>query len=115
MKRPDEKLFLADMLDQARHAMASVNGRSRSDLESDLILEAALKRFLEVLGEAANRVSEATRVKMPGIPWRDIVSMRNRLIHAYATVDRNVVWEVVNVDLPALVPVLEQYLADHPS
>jgi uncharacterized protein with HEPN domain len=81
--------------------------RRREDLDTDAVLAAALERFIEVVGEAASRVSPTTRERLSGIPWTEIVGMRNRLIHGYASVDHDVVWTVVSRDLPALVSTLE--------
>lgn len=111
MRPPDDTVLLQDMLDYARKALCSVQGRSRQDLEDDDVLAAALERFIEILGEAAGRVSEETRSAMPEVPWRAIVSMRNRLVHGYAAVDRDIVWAVVTTDLPNLVKTLEHHLA----
>lgn len=60
-------------------------------LDSDQLLAAALERFIEVVGEAANKVSEPTRRSAPQIPWREIIGMRNRLVHGYASVDHDIV------------------------
>jgi len=91
------------MLDHARKAVAASTDRERSDLDHDEVLAAALENFIEVVGEAASRVSDATRRALPLVPWREIVGMRNRLVHGYASVDHDVVWDVVTTDLAALV------------
>ena len=98
------------MLDCAREAVAATRGRIRQDLSHDAVLAAALERFIEVIGEAAGKVSEATRDELAGLPWREIIGMRNRLVHGYASVDRDVVWAVATADLPALVGALEEAL-----
>jgi len=87
-------------------------GRIRSDLDENLMLSMALTRCLEILGEAASRVSAHTRLRFPEIPFGKIVSMRNHLIHAYFDVDLNIVWTTVEEDLPALPPALESALAE---
>jgi len=91
------------MLEHAREAMQLVVGRNRSDLDTDRVLSLALVRLLEIVGEAAARVSSETRARHPAIPWSEIVSLRNRLIHGYDAVDMDVLWSIVNTDLPALV------------
>jgi uncharacterized protein with HEPN domain len=108
MRPPEDHVLLLDMLDHARRAVQAVSGRSRADLDSDAVLAAALERFIEVLGEAASKVSEATRSEAPTIPWRGIIGMRNRLVHGYAAVDHDIVWDVVTRDLPALLTELER-------
>lgn len=112
MRPPEDVVLLRDMLDHARKAIAAARGRSREDLERDDLLAAGLERFIEVVGEAASKVSEGTRQDLPEIPWREIVGMRNRLVHGYASVDHDITWDVVVVDLPRLVASLEEALGD---
>jgi uncharacterized protein with HEPN domain len=71
------------MRDHAREAVNLLRGKTREGLESDRILGLAVVRLLEILGEAANRVPAQERSRLPQIPWREIISLRNRLIHAY--------------------------------
>lgn len=82
-------------------------GRSRADLDRDRQLNLALVRLLEIIGEAANRVPDEERIRMPEIPWPQIVSLRNRLIHGYDEVDFDILWQIVTRDLPLLVVALE--------
>ena len=110
MGQPEDRVLLLDMLDHARRAVQAVSGRNRVDLDTDAVLAAALERFIEVLGEAASKVSEATRSEAPAIPWRGIIGMRNRLVHGYASVDHDIVWDVVTRDLSALLTELEHLL-----
>jgi uncharacterized protein with HEPN domain len=91
------------MLEHAREAVQLVEGRARANLDEDRILSLALVRLLEIIGEAAAGVSEESRSKFPGIPWAEIVGLRNRLIHGYDSVDLDIVWNIVKGDLPALV------------
>ena len=107
MKRPDDDVLLRDMADYARMAVTAATGKTRQDLDSDPVLAAALERFIEIIGEAASRLSDQTRSRLPGVPWLEIIGMRNRLVHGYAAVDRNILWEVVASDLPALLRLLE--------
>jgi len=82
-------------------------GRARSDLDEDRQLELSIVRLLEIIGEAASRVPDEERERLPQIAWREIVDFRNRVIHGYDTVDFNIVWQIVQVDLPRLVAALE--------
>jgi uncharacterized protein with HEPN domain len=68
----------------------------------------ALAHLVQVIGEAARRVSARTREAHPEIPWADIVGIRSKIVHDYMNVDEDIVWEVVTGDLPALVSVLER-------
>lgn len=108
MRQPEDQVLLKDMVEHARRAIAACRGRRREDLETDAVLAAALERFIEVAGEAASKVSPATRERLAGIQWAEIIGMRNRLVHGYASVDHDVVWTVVTRDLPALVAALDR-------
>ncbi len=110
MRPPEDDVLLRDMLDHARKAVAAPKGRTRADLDRDEVLAAALERFVEVVGEAASKVSDATQRELVSVPWREIVGMRNRLVHGYASVDHDVIWDVATTDLVALVAELENAL-----
>ena len=69
----------------------------------------ALVKCIEIIGEAASRVTRETRDALSGIPWQDIVGMRNRLIHAYFDVDHDRVWDTIQQDLPPLVAALKDF------
>ena len=98
------------MVESARQAMSFVQARCRADLDTDPQLRLAVLRALEVLGEAAGRVSPAMRAAHPDIPWRLAVSTRNRLIHAYFDVNLDIVWTTATQALPDLVPKLQAIL-----
>ncbi len=110
MRPPEDEVLLLDMLDHARKAVEATHRKKRSDLDHDAILAAALERFIEVIGEAASKVSESTRSDLKAVPWHEIIGMRNRLVHGYAAVDHDVVWTVATTDLPTLVRDLESAL-----
>ncbi len=80
------------------------------DLDQHAMLSMALTRCLEILGEAASKVTPATRAQLTNIPFSKVISMRNRLIHAYFEVDLDVVWTTVIEDLPPLLATLEDSL-----
>ena len=96
------------MLDHAREAVAMATGRKRPDLDSDRQFSLALVRLLEIIGEAANRVRDDQRGRIPEVPWAQIVGLRNRLIHGYDEVDFDILWQIVSHDLPKLIEVLEE-------
>ena len=107
MSRRDPRVSLQQMRDHAREALSLIAGRAREDLDSDRMLNLSLVRLLEIVGEAAGRVPPQERAKHPQIPWSDIIGLRNRLVHGYDRVDLDVVWEIVNQDLPGLVNALD--------
>ena len=97
------------MLDAANEALEFIHGKNRSDLDTGRMLVPLVKE-LEIIGEAANKVSAETRSQSNAIPWQDISGMRNRLIHAYFDVDLDVVWSTVTKDLPSLKAELDRLL-----
>jgi uncharacterized protein with HEPN domain len=88
------------MIEAAEAACSFIAGRTRNDLDSDRMLVFAVVRAIEILGEAAAKVSPETRHIASDIPWPLIVSMRNRLIHAYFDIDHEVVWKTATEELP---------------
>jgi uncharacterized protein with HEPN domain len=104
-------LYYQHMLDHAREAVSLVQGKNRADLNEDRLLNLALVRLLEIIGEAANRVPKEDQLKHSQIPWSQIVSLRNRLIHGYDSVDFDILWQIVTHDLPPLILVLEEMVS----
>ena len=100
------------MLDHALEAVAMTEGKTRADLDKDRQLNLALVRLLEIIGEAATRISKEDQVRYPDISWTEIVSLRNRLIHGYDTVDFDILWQIVNQDLPRLIESLRKVLTE---
>ena len=90
------------MLDASAKAISLLEGRARTVLDEDEVLALALVRLLEIIGEAASQVSGATRAAFPEVPWRQIVGMRNILIHGYADLNLDFVWQTIQTDLPPL-------------
>ena len=94
------------MIEAARAAVGFMTGRSRADLDFDQMLLFAVVQAIQIIGEAASRVSQDTRRATASVPWASIVGMRNRLVHAYADIDHEVVWKTVTVEIPAVLPSL---------
>jgi len=90
--------------------VAAAQGRPRSELDSDRAFQLVVRSLLTITGEAARRVSEATRVREPAIPWAAIIGTRNRIVHGYDEVDNDIVWQILTRDLPLLVQRLEGLL-----
>jgi uncharacterized protein with HEPN domain len=109
--RHDPAISLRQMLDHAVEALEMAEGRSRADLDRNRMLNLALVRLLEILGEAAARVPAEERDCRPGIPWGTLIGLRNRLIHAYDQVDFDILWQILSTDLPSLVQELRRCLA----
>lgn len=103
-------LRVRHMLEAAREALAFARGHSRPDLGHNRMLALALTRLVEIIGEAAGKISQGTRFQHPQIPWIDIVGMRNRLVHGYFEVDLDRLWDTIADDFPAPAADLERIL-----
>ena len=110
MPRHDTILRLRHMLDHAKEAVTTTQGKARTDLDTDRLLNLALVRLLEIIGEAASRVPKEDRELYPDIPWPELVGLRNRLIHGYDEVDFDILWQIVTADLPPLISELEKII-----
>lgn len=106
-----DRVRLQPMLDAARKALRLAAGYDREKLgaEDDPLAD-ALVHLISVIGEAASRVSSGTCAELDLIPWRDVVGMRNRLIHAYFDINLDILWATVQDSLPSLVRALESSL-----
>lgn len=103
----EEPALLLDMLEFARDAVAFAEGMEYADFAEDRRSQFAILKAIEIVGEAAAHVSERTRDAHPEIPWRDVIGMRNRLVHAYFGIDLRLVWDTVKDDIPSLINELE--------
>lgn len=108
--RKDDAVRLQHMLDAALEACAFVKEKVREDLDSDRQLALALVKDIEIIGEAASRVSVEMRETYPNLPWQESVSMRNRLIHGYYAINLDIVWSTVCYELPPLIGELQRIL-----
>jgi uncharacterized protein with HEPN domain len=108
---PDDAVYLAHMLVTARKAAGKVSGMDFEQFLADENLQLACVHLVQVIGEAASRVSPATRETNPRIPWRQVVAMRHRVVHDYLEVDLEIVWQVLTVDLGPLIAALENVKA----
>lgn len=108
MKDPDDAGWLQDRIQSAEEALDLSRRRQREDLDRDRLFALAVARLLEIIGEAATRLSPAFRERHPEVPWKAIIGLRNRLIHAYRAVDHDVLWPILQDDLPPLVAQLQR-------
>jgi uncharacterized protein with HEPN domain len=111
MSKHDPLAVLRQMQDFAGRAVELGQAGSRSRLESDWQYQLASERAVELIGEAATRLPEDLRRRHAHLPWREIIGMRNRLIHGYDAVDGDVVWDVLAHHAPALVEQLPAIIA----
>jgi uncharacterized protein with HEPN domain len=107
-----DKAYLWDMLDAAFAIQEFVKGKMWADYQSNRMMRAAVERKLEIIGEAARRLSEATREAHPQIPWRAIVGQRNVLAHEYDEVLDEAIWAIATRRVPALIAAVKRILPD---
>jgi uncharacterized protein with HEPN domain len=100
------------MLDYATEAVELIAGKDKTELQHNRVLELALIRLVEVVGEASANVSSAAQAKYSKVPWPQVIGMRNRLIHGYDSVDLDILWDTIEVDLPPLIEELENILGE---
>ncbi len=108
MSRDDQ--YLLDILSSARIILSYIEGRSWDDFTKDIQFQDAVIRRLEIIGEAARRVSQATQDELADLPWHEMTGMRNFVIHQYDTVDLTIIWDTVTNSLPLLVARLEKII-----
>jgi uncharacterized protein with HEPN domain len=108
MMQKDDLIFVGHMLDMAHKAIEKIRTKDRLEFDQDENLHITLLHLVQVIGEAARRVSPAFREVHPEIPWTKIVGMRHRVVHDYMHVDYEAVWEVVTINLPPLITQLEK-------
>jgi uncharacterized protein with HEPN domain len=99
----DDRLYLGHMLDTARRALRLARGKTRREYDGSEELRLALTHLLQVIGEAARRVSQEFRDAHPAIPWHAIVGMRHKVVHDYMGVDDDIVWRTVTQELEELI------------
>jgi uncharacterized protein with HEPN domain len=98
--------YLLDILDAAKLAVAYVSAKTQKEFLQDTQCQDAVIRHLEIIGEAARRISDETHAGLPGLPWSAMIKMRNLMIHEYDNVDLAVVWDTVQNHLPTLIQLI---------
>jgi uncharacterized protein with HEPN domain len=112
--RPRDIVYVGHMLDTAKKAVSKTQGLTREAYDSDENLRLALTHLVQVIGEAARRVSSEFCQANPETPWAEIIGMRHKVVHDYLGVDEDIVWQVVTEDLPKLVTTLEPLVPPTP-
>lgn len=107
--------YLWDMLDAASSILGFAEAKNFEVYLQDRMLQLAVERGLEIIGEAARNVSLEFRLAHPEIPWKSIIGQRNVLAHDYGAIKQDLIWEVVTADLPDLVALLEQIVPQPPQ
>ena len=105
-----DRTYLLDILEAAKLAISYVESKTEEDFFADVQCQDSVIRRLEIIGEAARRISEENRKAHPKLPWREMIGMRNILIHEYDDVDLPIVWKTVESELPSIVAKVEKLL-----
>src|SRR5947209_5843925 len=118
-KRPDDDpardpAWLHDMLTASREVPSFVNGRTFEQYLSDSMFRSAVERQVEIIGEAARRLTEAFRTAHPQIPWAPIMAQRHRLAHEYDKIKHELIWDVATVHVPRLIQQIEPLIPPLP-
>jgi uncharacterized protein with HEPN domain len=109
MSAPRDDLVFADDIRAAIARIQSyLDGVDEAAFQESTLIQDAVVRQLEVIGEAARRLSSSFRAAKPDIPWKDLIGMRAKLAHDYMIVDIQVVWDTVQQDLPDLLAKLQR-------
>lgn len=110
--KKDPKILLLHILESIKNVEDYLVGKTKKDfLEFELLQDAFIRR-LEVIGEAVSQIPDDVRHAFPKVPWQEIAGMRNKLIHEYFIVDLDLVWEVVQKDIPQLKKQIAQVLEE---
>ena len=105
--QPSDAIRIRHMIEAAETTQDFIAGRQRGDIDSDQMLRFALVRAIEIIGEAASKVTPEARAATASVPWAAIISMRNRLIHAYFDVNHDILWKTVTEEIPPVLSMLQ--------
>jgi len=110
MQREQKDLaFLWDMLDAAKAIQEFAEGKTFHHYSNERMLRGAVERHLEIIGEAANRVSKEFQVAHNEIPWHRIIAQRHVIAHEYGEIKQELIWKVVVIHIPELIRDLENF------
>lgn len=115
MSKHDDRLYLGNMLDYSRKAHARLAEVTVEEWNTDETLRFATAYLVQVIGEAASRLSAEGRRSLPDLPWKEMIGLRHRLVHGYATIRQEVVWDVAKNKLASLITALEKAIPSDPE
>jgi len=106
----NERIWFEHILDSSQKVIKFSNNKTVDDLKSDDMLYYAILKCVEIIGEASTKITPETRSQYDDIPWKDIIAMRNRLVHGYFSVDYQILWNVVVKKIPELITSISKIL-----
>ena len=104
------RLYIQDMIDFGEKVLSYTDGLDQEAFTAETLVYDATLRNLELIGEAATHIPSEVREAHPEIQWRDIIGTRNRLAHSYLGIDNDVIWDIIQTDVPNLLPALRNLL-----
>jgi uncharacterized protein with HEPN domain len=111
VSKKDWRIHAIDMIECCRRIISHTDGLSRMQVFQTKVVYDAVMWNIGFLGEAAGNVPPAVRSANPNVPWRDIISARNRLIHTYGRIDDDVIWDIVSCEIYNLRPQLQSLVS----
>jgi uncharacterized protein with HEPN domain len=110
MSERDFRLYCADRLDSGAAILEFVNGLTLVEFRDDRKTHSAVIREFEIIGEAVGKLPENLKLKRPDFEWQDIKDFRNLLTHEYFGVDLEIVWRIIEDDLPVLLDAIRELM-----
>ncbi len=105
-------LYLQDIAEAIDRIQSYLEGVARDEFETNQMRLDAVIRNLQIIGEAVKKIPDSIKKKYPNIPWQEIAGLRNRVTHAYFNVDINIIWDVVQSELPILQPQVQRIIKE---
>ncbi len=102
MSRNSDRIYLQHILEAIVNIETKIHTTSKEEFDKDVYLQAAIMRFIEIIGEATKLLSPALKNQHPQVAWYQVAGMRNKIIHEYFQVDLDVVWGSIANDVPTL-------------
>lgn len=107
-----DEAYLRHMLDAIDRVAEAVSRTTLRDFEKDWVIQDAIIRELQIVGEAAGRITRELTTYRPEIPWAEITGLRHKLVHDYFVVDLRIVWQTATEDVPLVRPLIAKLLDD---
>lgn len=110
MTSPPDALYLRHMLVAIDRVVEATERVTRQEFNGDWVVQDAIVHELQILGEAAGRVSRDLTDSHPEVPWRKVTGLRHKIVHDYFAIDMEVVWDTATLDAPAVRPIIQALL-----
>jgi uncharacterized protein with HEPN domain len=110
--KDEDRIRIQHMIDAIEEALSFVSGITEENFSKSRMIILSVIKDIEIIGEAASTISEETKIKNPDIPWKDIIGLRNRLIHGYFDIDIKILWNTTKNNLPLLLKALKDIKSD---